>query len=158
MKQPRRHWWVWILVAGYIWLIFRNSLMAASISASASIKVTYYLLHILERFGLYANFSIFHHYVRKLAHFTEFAGLGFLVTFAMELCPLFKSRLLNFLLFLFAIPAADETIQRFVAGRSSELRDMLIDGSGFLFGGLICYILFLILRDLFYSNHKGARA
>ena len=73
--KPRKHWWIWILVGIYIWLIFRNSLMVASVSDALSSRVTHELMNILQHFGLYADFSTFHHYVRKLAHFTEFAGL-----------------------------------------------------------------------------------
>ena len=153
--KPRRHWWVWIIVGLYIWMIFRNSLMIAEASDAASSKVTYALIHYLQHFGLYADFHTFHHYVRKLAHFAEFAGLGFLVTLAMHICPLFKSRFLNFTLFLIAIPAADETIQQFVDGRSSQYFDMLIDGSGILFGGFVCYVLILIFNDLFRRKRHG---
>ena len=155
--KPRRHWWVWIIVALYIWMIFRNSLMIADASAALSAKVANYLIRILNRYGFYIEFNLFHHYVRKLAHFSEFAGLGFLVTWAMQMCPLFKSRFLNFVLFLVAIPAIDETIQRYVDGRSGEYFDMLIDGGGFLFGGLVCYVLFLIIKDLFFQK-KGKNA
>lgn len=147
--KPRKQWWIWLLVAGYIWFIFRNSLMVADLSEAASTKVTYWLANHLQRFGLYADFFTFHHYVRKFAHFAEFAGLGFLVTLAMHICPLFKSRFLNFVLFLVAIPVMDETIQRFVDGRSSQYTDMLIDGGGFLAGGFACYVLILIFLDLF---------
>lgn len=147
--KPRKHWWIWLLVAGYIWFIFHNSLMVARASSALSTKVTWVLINYIQRFGLYTDFNTFHHFVRKLAHFSEFAGLGFLVTLAMTVCPLFKSRFLNFTLFLVAIPLADETIQRYVDGRVSQYFDMLIDGSGFLFGGFVCYVLILILRDLF---------
>ena len=147
--QPRKHWWIWLLVAVYIWMIFRNSLMIADVSARTSTEAAQILLRILRHFGLYADFEVFHHYVRKCAHFAEFAGLGFLVTLAMHICPLFRSRFLNFSLFLILVPAADETIQRFVEGRGSAYFDMVIDGSGFLFGGFVCYVCLLILKDLF---------
>ena len=106
--KPRRHWWVWIIVGLYIWMIFRNSLMIAEASSALSAKVAYRLIAIINRYGFYIDFYTFHHYVRKLAHFAEFAGLGFLVTMAMHICPLFRSRFLNFVLFLIAIPAIDE--------------------------------------------------
>ena len=147
-----RHVWVWLLVAGYIFLIFRNSMMIAEVSDGLSSKVAYYLMNILQRFGMYTDFDIFHHYVRKLAHFTEFAGLGFLVGWAMHMCPLLPSRFLNFTLFLLLIPFSDEMLQRFVEGRSSQFSDMLIDGSGILFGGFVIYVLILIWNDLFHHQ------
>jgi VanZ family protein len=72
----------------------------------------------------------------------------------MHICPLFKSRFLNFTLFLLAVPAIDETIQQYVDGRSSQYFDMLIDGGGFLFGGFVCYVLVLIIRDLLFRRKK----
>ncbi len=145
-----RHFWIWIVVGGYIWLIFRNSMMIADASNTMSLDVMQYLLQFVQKFGLYAgDYSLFHHWVRKLAHFTEFAGLGFLVSLAIQICPLLPSRFLNFALFLTAIPFADEYIQQYFDGRSCQLSDMIIDGAGFIAGALLCYILALIIRDLF---------
>ena len=72
--------------------------------------------------------------LRKLAHFTEFTALG------MCLCWLFgmlgKGRLLP--LFCGAAAACvDETIQIFVPGRVSSLRDVCIDSCGVLLGGIL---------------------
>ena len=156
MKHRWRYWWVWLLVAAYIVLIFHNSLEVAAVSDAVSYKVAYKLLDILKQFTLYtSDISMFNHYVRKLAHFTEFAGLGFLVSFAMHLCPLFKYRFLNFAMFLVAIPFMDETIQKFVSGRSSQFSDMLIDGSGFLCGAFFCYVLILVILDLAGCIQRG---
>ncbi|NCB33588.1 MAG: VanZ family protein [Erysipelotrichia bacterium] len=149
MKHRWRYWWVWLLVAAYIAFIFHNSLEVAAASDAISYSVAEKFLHFLQRFSLYSNdCQLFNHYIRKAAHFTEFAGLGFLVSLAMHICPLFKHRSLNLTLFLVAIPFADETIQKFVEGRSSQASDMLIDGSGFLAGAFFCYILILVIMDL----------
>lgn len=154
MKEKNRwkHIWIWFLVAFYIYWIFHNSMMIADASNEMSYGVTYKFIAIMNHFGIYADFHTFHHYVRKLAHFTEFAGLGFLVGLAMQLCPLFKSRLLNFALFLFLIPISDELIQQFYDGRSTQFTDMLIDGAGILFGGFVIYVLILIIKDLFLNK------
>lgn len=153
-----RHWWIWLLVAGYIFLIFRNSMMVAEVSSGMSRKVTDYFLAHISRFGLYASdYSLIHHYIRKLAHFTEFAGLGFLVSLAMHICPLFPSRFLNFMLFLIAVPAGDETIQRFTEGRSFQYSDMVIDGGGFLAGAFFCYLIILVLLDVTGFLQRGKR-
>ncbi len=83
--------------------------------------------------------------VRKTAHFTEFAVLGLLLTGAL----LEPGRKWNIktggkaLLIAVLYALTDEFHQRFVPGRSCELTDVLIDGSGAAFG-----ILFsaLVLR------------
>ena len=154
MKKTRKHWWVWLIVLAYIGWIFSNSMMVAEASQEMSYTVTYRLLAIVNRYGFWVDLNQFHHYVRKLAHFAEFSGLGFLVALAMCICPLFRWRIINFGLFLFLIPLADESIQTMVAGRSSEVFDMLIDGSGILFGGFCGYVLILILRDLFFHPKR----
>ncbi len=144
-----RHIWIWFIVAAYIGFIFHNSMMVAEVSEGMSLEVTNRLLRFISRYGIYASdFRLVHHHVRKLAHFTEFAGLGFLVSLAMHICPLFPSRFLNFTLFLIAVPAADELLQHFYEGRSTEIKDMIIDGGGFLSGALFCYVLILILLDV----------
>ena len=152
--KPRRHWWIWIIVLLYIYFIFSNSMQVAEASNELSRKVTWWIINQLQTIGLYCDFSVFHHFVRKLAHFSEFAGLGFLVTISLAVCPLFNSAFLNFILFLIAIPLADETIQRFIAGRSSQMNDMIIDGSGFLLGGLLGYLFVLVIKDLFKPKHE----
>ncbi len=146
----KRHWWAWLIVAGYIWLIFRNSMMIAEASEQMSLGVTGKVMEYLKHFGLYwADPYVLNRYIRKLAHFAEFSGLGFLVGWAIHLCPLFKYRFLNFVLFLFTIPVSDELIQHFYEGRSTQVTDMFIDGAGILFGGFVIYVLILIFNDLF---------
>lgn len=71
--------------------------------------------------------------VRKAAHFSEYALLGILVMIAQKRCPLPIKPSLVYSLFLI-IPIIDENIQRFSVGRSCEIRDMIIDACGYLFG------------------------
>ena len=153
-KKRWKHIWIWLVVVGYIYLIFRNSMMIAEVSDQLSGGITHKIMWFLEQRGIYAEYHVFHHYIRKLAHFTEFAGLGFLVGLAMHICPLLPSRFLNFALFLVAIPFSDEMLQQFFDGRSTQFTDMLIDGAGMLFGGLMIYILILIIKDLFHTHQS----
>lgn len=147
MKKKKNRW-IWILVIAYIAFIFSNSLMSSDLSSSLSTYTARILTAFLQRFGIApTDFVTFHYYVRKLAHFTEFTGLGLLTAIAIAISPLFHSRTMNFLLFLLAIPFSDEAIQYFVPGRSPAFRDMLIDCSGILFGGLLGYLLYLVIKD-----------
>lgn len=87
------------------------------------------------------------HFVRKLAHFTEFAVLG------IELIALFavlqKANLKSAILCAgtsATIAAIDETIQLFPIGRNAAVGDVLLDFSGSVFGillflGIYCIIL-----------------
>lgn len=82
-----------------------------------------------------------HYGFRKLAHFTEYAVLGFLLTKTVHFFLIQNSRLTlpkaevwlpALLSLLYA--AGDEFHQRFVSGRSPELRDVGIDFCGACLG------------------------
>lgn len=80
--------------------------------------------------------------VRKTAHFLEYAVLGMLAV-PTFLVPARKGRLPRWLgpLVVALIPVADETIQRFVPGRESSPRDVLIDLCGAAFGMLVVHLV-----------------
>ena len=77
-------------------------------------------------------------YIRKAAHFTEYAILGVLVTRALLLNSAGHPALA--LAICAAYAGLDEFHQFFVSGRSMELRDVCIDSSGALFG-ILAYML-----------------
>lgn len=145
----RKHLWLWLIVFAYTYFIFSNSMKVADASNEMSYALTYKLMALLERINIIVEFHPFHHLVRKTAHFVEFAGLGILLTLAIHFAPLFKPKILNFVLFLVVIPFTDEMIQNFYAGRSAQFSDMLLDGAGILFGGAITYLFILIIQKLF---------
>jgi VanZ family protein len=81
-------------------------------------------------------------YVRKAAHFSEYALMGFLwylwlhrVKFA-PLIALAATALYS---------CTDEFHQLFVPGRAGQLRDVLIDSSGAVFGILVAFVLICIV-------------
>ena len=118
-----RRRWLWlalsILWAGFI---FWNSAQNAATSDAMSDGV-------IELLGL--ELSAF--WVRKTAHFCAFALLGILLQrfFANGAKPVPYGTLL---LLCLAVACADETVQLFPVGRSSELRDVWIDFAGALTG------------------------
>lgn len=79
--------------------------------------------------------------VRKCAHFTIYLVLGILVISLLS-----EYRILNFktvlytLLIVFLYACSDEFHQLFVSGRSSEIRDVLIDSSGGFIGSYLYYL------------------
>ena len=77
-----------------------------------------------------------HGLLRKLAHFTEFACLGGLLTW---LTAMFGKSFPLALAGGFAVACVDETIQCFVPGRGPAFTDVLIDTAGVLLG--ICVLL-----------------
>ena len=67
--------------------------------------------------------------VRKLAHFTEYAILGFLtVNFCLSFNMLYAYIFSALICFLYAM--SDEFHQLFVTGRSGQFKDVLIDTFG----------------------------
>ena len=89
-------------------------------------------------------------YVRKIAHFTEFALLAFEMTLFTYICT--KSRLSDLVrcvCFGTIVAIIDETIQIF-AGRGSSVVDVLIDTSGyltsFLLTSLLCFAVRLVIK------------
>ena len=132
-----------VLTVGWIFL---NSAMTAEESSSMSGSVRGFINQILESIG--APFLLTEHIVRKLAHFTEYAVLGALLSVTVYLYV--QKRLRSFLLTLpigLAVTVIDEFIQTLSEGRSCQVTDMLIDFSGVLLAALfVQFVLFLIYR------------
>ena len=92
-------------------------------------------------------------WVRKMAHFSIYTLLGiFLMNEANTFNATNKKRLIVCLIFGILYAASDEFHQRFVSGRSAEIRDVLIDSSGVLFGCILVIvfgkIIFLIKNQI----------
>lgn len=134
-KRPNRGIWLTLAV---LWLLFiwGNSLQTAAESSEVSRGVMAYLIPLLEWTGLPEG--LWHTLVRKLAHMTEFALLGMLWSLAVspgaKTTPHVRwTRRSWALLICLGAALIDESIQRFVPGRSGELRDVCID----LLGGIL---------------------
>ncbi len=80
------------------------------------------------------------HPVRKAAHFTEYAILGFFVAGAYGNKKGYKKVLVPWLIgSLYA--ASDELHQRFVPGRNGNALDVLLDSAGVIFGVLMLLLI-----------------
>lgn len=74
-----------------------------------------------------------HHFIRKSAHFTEYAGLGFLLWRVVNYTPVFEGCLTSYAtaLVLAAVYASsDEFHQIFVPGRQAAVLDVMLDTTG----------------------------
>ena len=90
--------------------------------------------------------ALIHGYVRKTAHFTEYAVLAFLAVRACVLSApvsLKKWRYIVPLLLVVVVASLDELNQSFEASRTSSVWDVLLDISG---GTLMLIFLWLIKR------------
>jgi VanZ family protein len=94
----------------------------------------------------YETRQIIHGYVRKIAHFTEYAILAFLAVRALSMAAtgfLQKWRYLLAILFVAAIASIDEFNQSFEASRTGAFGDVVLDISG---GVVMILFLWLVKR------------
>ena len=130
-----------LMIVAFIW---SNSCKSGAESGAQSGRVTRFLQSILDPDGKIPEES-FHHFVRKAAHFTEFATLG------LALCGLFRAifrvngsaHFAMPVLLALMVAVADEYIQLF-ADRGSAVADVVLDFAGAMFG-LAVGVLILFL-------------
>lgn len=94
------------------------------------------------------------HIVRKLAHFTIYAALGFCASCAAGRRRLFCGLSWGVLLFCFLYAGTDELHQRFVSGRSGQFGDVFIDTGGSITGILLSFIAIAIVVKMV-SRHRS---
>ena len=90
-----------------------------------------------------ATLDLYHGYIRKLAHFTEYAVLAFFASRAFWLSSQMILRKFWFVwafLFIVLVASADEYNQSFNEARTGSIYDVLIDISGGLFAVAAFYI------------------
>ena len=125
----------------FLWLIviWGHSLMPGEISGGESSFITQIITKILPFIN---NEEQAESFIRKAAHFTEFAVLAVLIAIAFRTFvePGIKLAL-NTVLSGLVAAFIDETIQLFVEGRSGEVKDMWIDLAGVCVGMLITLLV-----------------
>ena len=138
------------LLAICIVMIFSNSLEVGIMSSARSTQVAEWLNRLLAR--LNTGIQLEHATVRKIAHFVQYAALGFLLMLTMRV---YTSRILGHIswpLFLgLLIAVMDECLQLLIPGRSGELLDVALDFSGVLFG-VITGLFVLLLGKQFWQE------
>lgn len=95
------------------------------------------------------KYNSLHHVIRKIAHATEFAVLGGLLLLFLKLdgsTTLIADIGLSMGI-VFVVGSIDETIQRFVPGRSCRFTDVLID-----FGGGVIGIFAALVVSSFFNK------
>ena len=121
------------LVCMVLIFIWGNSLLPGEISQAFSDWVKAILFPGREGSGLGQGSGR----LRKIAHFTEFAALGFLLGW---LFGMLKKGKLRPAFWGMAAACVDETIQFFVPGRSPGWKDVAIDSAGVLAGLVLLMI------------------
>ena len=146
----------WIAVICWMTFIFSMSAQPAVESDKTSGGVAEIILKIfvsdydeLSRSEQIAMIDDIQHFVRKSAHFCGYALLGAL------LCNAFFQHIKNRVsasaisqLCGMTYAASDELHQRFVPGRSGEIKDVALDSAGVLFGILFILALVYLVRRI----------
>lgn len=141
---------------GCIVFIFSNSLQIADVSEGASGRVLGILQGILRHLGLPgAADRLTMHIVRKLAHFCEYTLEGFLLMLCMQVYTRNYIWHISVPLLGGVLTAlADETIQIYSPGRSSQVTDVWLDSAGVLAGILAALVLMALCGLLFHHRNK----
>ena len=145
-----------LALAGCIWFIFSNSMAVADVSSVSSGRVLQLLQAVLRRLGHPALAQrLTMHIVRKMAHFCEYTLEGFLLMLCMRVYTRRYVRHISVPMLGGVLTAmADETIQLFSPGRSSQVTDVWLDSAGVLAGILIALVFMALCRMLFHRCNK----
>src|SRR5665647_1750894 len=120
----------WILVIGWMVLIFLFSSQPGDVSSGNNKFVTYLFnllgLDLNSIFGTLSDFI-----VRKAAHFTEYVILYMLLYRAIKIEKNASIKVFAYpILIVFLYACSDEFHQAFVPGRSPAFRDVMVDTCG----------------------------
>lgn len=139
MSKRRRVYLV--LTLAMLCFIWGNSSMSGAASGALSGRFLKYLAPLLAPFGSKAEFVL-----RKLAHFSEFTLLGFLLSGLTRPETPSPWRTRPFFLGL-AAACIDETIQIYSPGRGSSLIDVWIDFSGITLGVVVSLAVYGLISS-----------
>lgn len=132
---------------GWMSLIFYLSHQPASESSELSGSIVELYLKLILFLPLTIDTELVHFFIRKSAHFIAYFILGFLV---IHSCRLFLHQPILAILTSFVVTViyaiSDEFHQRFIPGRSGEVRDVFIDSAG-SFTGIFTYVLIVLLYN-----------
>ena len=134
-----------ILICLNLALIWGNSMM----TAVDSVAVSGGILELLGRFIPVLLTESGHTFLRKAAHFSEFALLSLLFCGRHRLVK--EEAPVHLMGFGLAVACIDETIQIFTPGRASSLIDVWIDTAGFALG----FVVIFAVCTIYHNKTKG---
>ncbi len=137
------------LAVGWVCFIFSNSLKTAEVSDDQSGRIVDFIiraiLRISDEITIENIAGTMNFFVRKFAHFTEFAILSILLFLIFLVQG--KNNKSNFLFSMAGVLTAavcDELLQMLSDGRACRVADMFIDCAGGAFGcTLVCVLHFV---------------
>lgn len=142
----------WIGVGLWMGIIFYLSHQPAGKSSELSSGVVDLVIDTFEKVLPFISFDmdLFHHIIRKGAHFSAYFILGVLIVVALKETKHFTQPKLFALALIVSVlyASSDEFHQLFIEGRSGELTDVLIDSAGIVTGISVFLFVKPVLRRI----------
>ncbi len=139
-----------VLLISLMWLIFHLSSQTAEESSKTSGS---FIAIIYDYLGIFLSQG----QIRTLAHFCEFALLGFLTNNAI-FSKTFKTKPVISIIAAWCYAWSDEIHQIFVEGRTFQLIDLAVDLAGISLGVLAFCLLIKIIKTIVSKKQKGGIA
>ena len=133
-----------ILLLGNFYIIFQFSSQNGEESGNLSGKIAKFLIKQLPIEETQQSLKKTETIIRKMAHFSIYTLLGFLLMFFMNTYPIkVKEKISISLLVGILYAISDEIHQKFVPGRSCQITDVMIDSLGVTLG---IFLLLMLLE------------
>ncbi len=143
-KDNRKAVGLTLLCIGMAAFIFSNSLQNGEESGNRSEWVAGILQGFFAWMGV--DQAMGEHLLRKTAHFLEYFAMGVLLELTAQSYPgrAAVKAVVPYAAGL-AVAACDESIQRFVPGRSGQVSDVILDFCGVISGVMICRLIRILM-------------
>lgn len=140
---------IMILLLGTFAVIFQFSSQNGEESGNLSGKIARFLVEKLPIKNTNQALRRTEGVVRKMAHFSIYTLLGFLLMSFISTYHLEENRRIIISLFVGILYAtSDEIHQKFVADRSCQITDVILDSMGVLLGILLLLFIFKIYQKI----------
>lgn len=144
---------LWVLLAGWLLLIFSMSAKTGESSGGLSRRITEAVFGVWEKIVSYESelqsqkaFDRMHFFIRKGAHFTEYAILGTLIFSLTQTYFMRYKKAYPLSVIASAVYAAsDEFHQGFTDGRSPQITDVGIDTLGAAVGCVFALLVWMLI-------------
>ncbi len=152
----------WLPAIFWMGLIFYLSHQPATESSDLSSGVAEKIMNIIKKMipNVSFDFEIFHHIVRKNAHFFAYLILGVLIISAINITSDIDDRgyriIIQAIIICVLYAISDEVHQLFIPGRAGQVRDVMIDSAGATVGSAGTY--FLLKVYTYFKTTKKVRS
>lgn len=148
-----------ILLLGNFYIIFQFSSQNGEESGNLSGKIAKFLIKQLPIEETQQSLKKTETIIRKMAHFSIYTLLGFLLMFFMNTYPIkVKEKISISLLVGILYAISDEIHQKFVPGRSCQITDVMIDSLGVTLGIFLLLMLLEIHKKIKINRQNIAKS